>query len=965
MRKLYFSFLLLLCSYISFAQLPSTVKGRVIDYKRHDALENITAVLQSTSQTAITNSEGVFAIDIPSGNQTLIIASAGYISQTFNLKAIDGRPLDLGTILLEEDITTEQQLNIITIPDNELNDDNGGSETTSGLLQASKDIYQQAAAFNWSQTRFKIRGLDNQYGTTMINGVSMNKLYDGRPQWSNWGGLNDATRNQEFTMGSSASDYTFGGLLGTQEINTRASVYRKGSRVSFSGTNTNYDWRAMATYASGMNKKGFSYVVSASRRWAQEGYFDGTDYGANSLFVSMEKKFNNSHSLNFTGIYAQNSRGKTSPNTAEVTSFMGEKYNAYWGWQDGKKRNSRDIDIEEPILMLNHYWRINVKNTVNTSVAYQFGKIANSRIDYQYVNNPDPAFYRNLPSYYTSLYNNNPAEVPDSAYQPGGLGGVYIGNSPQNLLLAQEAQASFLANPQLDWNNMYLANTRAVTDENNTEAGRVPDRSKYVLYEDRSDNKTWTVNSILHSQLADNTILDAGISYKRTKSNNYQNLLDLLGGSYYLDIDPFFTGTQSQSDLNNPNRTVTEGDTFGYNYNLIASQLDAFTQFRFSYRRTDFYLAQNFSKTGYQREGLYKNGIYPTSSYGKSDRVSFDNFGFKGGLLYKLTGRYLFSANAVYMTKAPQLKNTFPNARLNNSIVENIDSEKIYGIDGSFIIRAPLLKARLTGFYNKILNSTENSFFFAEGVFEGQEFESNAFLAETVTGLDRKMIGLELGIEYQLTATLKTTFCASYGQYIYDSNPTVYINNDAFTALDQEVNVSNSQTTTTNFGASQLKDYKLPGMPQQAYSAGLEYRDPKYWWIGANINYLTGSYLDVSALLRTDNFYKNPQDINGFPFPEATDQRGRELLKQEQFDDMFITNLVGGKSWKIKKQYLGFFAGINNVFDLTYKTGGFEQARNANYRQLNQDVSSGTPSFGPKYFYGYGRTYYINVYFNF
>ena len=35
--------------------------------------------------------------------------------------------------------------------------------------------------------------------------------------------LNDATRNQEFTMGSAPSDYTFGSALGTQEINTRAS----------------------------------------------------------------------------------------------------------------------------------------------------------------------------------------------------------------------------------------------------------------------------------------------------------------------------------------------------------------------------------------------------------------------------------------------------------------------------------------------------------------------------------------------------------------------------------------------------------------------------------------------------------------------------------------------------------------------------------------------------------------------
>jgi hypothetical protein len=39
--------------------------------------------------------------------------------------------------------------------------------------------------------------LDSENATTMINGVAMNKLYDGRP-WE-WGGLNDH-RNQEFSI---------------------------------------------------------------------------------------------------------------------------------------------------------------------------------------------------------------------------------------------------------------------------------------------------------------------------------------------------------------------------------------------------------------------------------------------------------------------------------------------------------------------------------------------------------------------------------------------------------------------------------------------------------------------------------------------------------------------------------------------------------------------------------------------
>jgi hypothetical protein len=66
----------------------------------------------------------------------------------------------------------------------------------------------------------------------MINGVSMNKSYDGRPQWGNWGGLNDATKSGIYYR-YRPSDYTFGGI-GTQEINTRASIYRTGTRITVS-----------------------------------------------------------------------------------------------------------------------------------------------------------------------------------------------------------------------------------------------------------------------------------------------------------------------------------------------------------------------------------------------------------------------------------------------------------------------------------------------------------------------------------------------------------------------------------------------------------------------------------------------------------------------------------------------------------------------------------------------------------
>ena len=266
MKKLVLSLLFLFQAVFVMAQNQSTVKGKVVDSKSQSPLGSVKVMIQSNEQFVTTNSLGEFQISgISVGNQILVISVDGYNTQNFPIEVAANQTLDVGLLFLDEDITSEQQLSLVTITENDLGDDNSGSESTAGLLQSSRDAYQQAAAFNWGQARFRMRGLDNEYGVTMINGISMNKIYDGRPQWSNWGGLNDATRNQEFTLGSAPSDYTFGGILGTQEINTRASLYRKGTRISMAGTNTNYSWRSMVTHNSGLMDNGWAYSISGSR----------------------------------------------------------------------------------------------------------------------------------------------------------------------------------------------------------------------------------------------------------------------------------------------------------------------------------------------------------------------------------------------------------------------------------------------------------------------------------------------------------------------------------------------------------------------------------------------------------------------------------------------------------------------------------------------------------------------------
>ena len=940
MKKLVLS-LWLLSTLPSLAQ-QTIIQGKIVQAISFQELSGVQIQLEASFNKTITNPDGSFSLtlnDISENNRIIVISFNDHITQRIPVNLTIGHTKDLGIIILEKDIKQQQaQMGTLLLSDHEIENENGAVDNIAGILQASKDVFINAAAYDFSTTFFKPRGLDSEYGKLLINGLEMNKIYNARPLWSNWGGLNDVQRNQEFMMGVSATEDDFGGFAGTTNITMRASKYSKGVKISAASTNRTYNGRLMATYNSGEMKYGWYISVSASRRFAEEAYIDGSTYDANAIFVSVEKRFNNNHNLNFTAFYTPTTKGKTSANTKEVLDLKGSKYNSYWGYQNTELRNSRIREVKEPVFMLNHYWEISDALNLNTNLGIQFGKIASTYIDFggtkisnlegqeAYIGggtNPDPAYYQKLPSYFLRF------------------------NGDQNYEAAYLAQESFLEEGQLNWGAMYRANELAMESGGN---------AIYILSENRNDDFSMFSKAILEYKVSDHLLLNSGLSYSSLKSENFASVKDLLGGNRYLDIDIFAENSEgelgnsiSQSDLLHPNRSVKDGDRYKYNYNLYAGLLGGFSHLQYKDRNWDAYLAFNLGSTLYQREGKFQNGFYPNSSLGKGEKQNFTNLGGKLGGTYKLNAKNLFSVNAAFSTQAPLLKNTYLNARQNNLIVPDLNNEKILALDLSYRFRAPWLNFRITGYNINILDATEVSYYYANGLSGLGREDASAFVQESLTGIDKQHIGLELGLEIPATSAVLLKAAAGFGQFTYNNNPKLYISSSSIDGL-------------VDYGNAYLKNYRLPSGPQLAAQLGLEYRDPNNWWFGTTANFFSHAYIDVSPLSRTKNFQN---DIDGLPILEYDASVAKRLLKQERLDSYILVNAIGGKSWRVRSYYMGVFISLNNILDTNYITGGFEQSRNANYRNLKQDKEREKPLFGNKYWSGYGTTYYANLYVRF
>ena len=177
---------------IQFALAQEKVSGLIVDTKGK-SVKSVLIQAPELGVSTTSNSNGEF--ELPINTKALLTFTADNY-ETYVTEASPGEVLSVVLQIdasVSENISTNQQL--IILSDDELSEDDQASGNISGLLQSSQDVFSRTAAFEFSSSFFRVRGLDTDFGAVQMNGIPMNKFYNGRPQWSNWGGLNDMMRN--------------------------------------------------------------------------------------------------------------------------------------------------------------------------------------------------------------------------------------------------------------------------------------------------------------------------------------------------------------------------------------------------------------------------------------------------------------------------------------------------------------------------------------------------------------------------------------------------------------------------------------------------------------------------------------------------------------------------------------------------------------------------------------------------
>ena len=430
-----------------------------------------------------------------------------------------------------------------------------------------------------------------------------------------------------------------------------------------------------------------------------------------------------------------------------------------------------------------------------------------------------------------------------------------------------------------------------------------------------SHNWIGAISSLNH-KLNDNLNFTVGVDGRYYKGLHYRVMSDFLGATSYKD----------NTDINNPNRIITDAydaspnwNPFGgktdetkimYNNDGIVNWLGGFGQLEYSIGGLSAFVQGSISNQGFQRVDYFLN----TPANQKTEMVNKLGYNVKVGANYNINSHHNVFVNGGYYERQPFFGAVFLNQR--NDINPNLENEKVSSVEVGYGFRSSIFNANVN-LYNTVWDD----------IFKRVSYRpASLTYYANVLGLKEVHRGVEVDFNVKPTEWITVNGMFSAGDWFYDSDVDATFIDDATNQIVGE-------------GKLLIKDLKVGDAAQLT------------WALGADVKATENLKFDATYRY-ADNLYSGFDPGNNY-------NKNTPAVKLPSFGLLDLGLTLSTKT-NVGKS-LSFRLNVNNVLDETYisdmRTNTAADANEANnWNGINKNN---------QVYFGFGRTWNASISYKF
>jgi iron complex outermembrane recepter protein len=850
-------------------------------------------ILYGEGKGVVADPGGNFSFSLPKGTYSITVSFVGTEKVTREVILDRNMQLDFAlksTVLQEFEVvadfarTRETPVAFSTIPVSRIQEELA-SQDIPMILNKTPGVYATQQGGGDGDARINIRGFNQRNIAVMIDGIPVNDMENGWVYWSNWFGLDMATRSIQVQRGLGASKLAIPSVGGTMNIITSGIETRKNASVKYE-VGSDMFRRVSFGLNSGKLKNGWGITAAGSFKegngevemtWTR-GYF---------YFFRVDKKVGK-HLISLTGMGAPQSHGQrayTMPLSKLDTAYahalgigpneyspgpinLGLDHNPHWGWlrRDSTARmdvyqrvNERKNYYHKPQFSLRDFWTINSNLSVSNIL-------------------------------YLSV---------------GNGGGTGLTATPPPILSGSQAG---------------LINFQQIYD-NNVKQNGTPTAGKGIIMRSAVNNHYWTgLLSTVDYKVSEKLKLSGGIDGRYYVGQHYQIAYDLLGAEFWIDE----IKSSELRNKTNPSNKRIEGDKISYNNDGIVWWGGLFGQAEYKLDKWNFFLNLTTANSGYQRKDyflkqdivigdevfeqavgyirkfdiqqagfisvpdtfFYQDQAYTINSPEARTATTpvkwIPGYTAKAGANFNLSPSSNIFANIGYLNKAPRFNNVYDRY---NRLYRLIENERVKAVELGY------------SYFNRLITINFNTYY---TLWENKPADyTPTVMIDDVTynvninGVDAIHKGVELELGIHLMPGLISETVVSLGDWKWNSQ-------DSARIVDQN---TGDVLTTRLFDARGLY---VGDAAQHQFRQSFRYEWRKKMYLSSGITYFGKHYA---------NF--DPLDMDPVNNKWAFDSLG--MPKQSwKIPDYYIIDLNTGYNFNFKGMRFDLRMSILNLLDARY-----------------------------------------------